>query len=299
MNKIIVIVGPTGVGKTKLSVEIAKKYNAEIINGDAMQVYKDLNIGTAKIKEEEKEGIKHHLFNIKNVDEDYSIYEYQKDVRQLIKKLQNKNKNIIIVGGTGLYIKSALYDYKLNEKKHDNKYNNMSKEELYQLLIEKDKDIINNIDKNNKRRLVNAINYYIDNNESISKNKTNKLLYDTIFIGLTTNRENLYNIINNRVDKMIKEGLINEVKSFYDKKIYTKPLLGGIGYKELYRYFNKEITKEEAIELIKKNSRHYAKRQYTFFNNQLKVTWFETDYNNFNNTVNEVCKYIDKIIDKR
>ena len=293
MNKIIVIVGPTGVGKTKLSIELAKKYNAEIINGDAMQVYKDLNIGTAKVTEEEKENIPHHLFDIKNVNEEYTIYHYQKDARKTIKEITSRNKNIIIVGGTGLYIKSALYDYKLSENKTNNNYDNLTTEELYKLLITKDKEIKDKIDKNNKRRLISALKYYDENNQSISKNKTNKLLYDAIFIGLTTNRENLYNIINNRVDKMVNNGLIEEVKYFYDNKIYTKPLLGGIGYKELYKYFNQEISLEESIELIKKNSRKYAKRQYTFFNHQLPVTWFETDYNNFNNTVNKVCNYID------
>ncbi len=295
MNKIIVIVGPTGVGKTKLSIELAKRYNAEIINGDAMQVYKDLNIGTAKITEEEKENIPHYLFDIKEVTEDYTIYHYQKDARFIIDKIISKGKTPIIVGGTGLYIKSALYDYKLSENKTTNNYDNLTTDELYKLLLSKDKDIEDKIDKNNKRRLISAIKYYDENKESISKNKTNKLLYDTIFIGLTTSRDNLYNIINNRVDKMINNGLIEEVKHFYNNKIFTKPLLGGIGYKELYKYFNNEITKEESIELIKKNSRKYAKRQYTFFNHQLPVIWFETDYENFNNTVNKVSNYIDNL----
>ena len=294
MDKIIVIVGPTGVGKTKLSVELAKKYDGEIINADSMQIYKDLNIGTAKITEEEKENIPHYLFDIKNVLEDYSIYDYQKDSRMVIDDIVKRNKIPIMVGGTGLYVKSSLYDYKLNLNTSNDTYNDISTEDLYDKLLKIDKDII--IDKNNRRRIIRALNYYKDNNESISKNKTNKLLYDAIFIGLTTNRDNLYNIINKRVDKMIDNGLIEEVKYFYDKNIHTKPLMGGIGYKELYKYFDKEISKEEAIELIKKNSRHYAKRQYTFFNNSLPVTWFNTDYDNFNNTVNEVSKYIDSLM---
>ena len=294
MNKIIVIVGPTGVGKTKLSVELAKKYDGEIINADSMQIYKDLNIGTAKITEEEKENIPHYLFDIKNVLEDYSIYDYQKDSRMVIDDIVKRNKIPIMVGGTGLYVKSSLYDYKLNLNTSNDTYNDISTEDLYDKLLKIDKDII--IDKNNRRRIIRALNYYKDNNESISKNKTNKLLYDAIFIGLTTNRDNLYNIINKRVDKMIDNGLIEEVKYFYDKNIHTKPLMGGIGYKELYKYFDKEISKEEAIELIKKNSRHYAKRQYTFFNNSMNVKWFNTDYDNFNNTVNEVSKYIDSLM---
>jgi len=290
MNKIIVITGPTGVGKTKLSIELAKRLNGEIINADSMQIYKKLDIGTAKIKEEEKEGIIHHLFDIKEVDEEYSIYDYQKDARSKIEEIRKKGKTPIFVGGTGLYIKSALYDYKLFYEKESETYDNYTCEELYDILIKIDKDI--DIDKNNKRRLIRAINYYKENNKSISENKTNTLLYDTIFIGLTTERSKLYDIINNRVDKMINEGLINEVRKFYDKNIYTKPIINGIGYKELYKYFNNEISLEESIELIKKNSRHYAKRQYTFFNNQMNIKWFNVNFDHFDETINNVIEYI-------
>ena len=294
MKKIIVLTGPTGVGKTKLSIELAKYYDGEIINADSMQIYKDLNIGTAKIKEEEKEGIPHHLFDIKDVFEDYTIYHYQKDCRSKIEEIINRNKTPILVGGTGLYIKSALYDYKLDKNIKDiNNYEEKSTEELYNLLISLDYKAKNIIDDKNRRRIINAINFYNNNGYSITENKTNDLLYDAIFIGLTTDRDNLYSIINNRVDKMINDGLVNEVKSFYDKKIFTKPLTGGIGYRELYKYFNDDITYEEAIELIKRDSRRYAKRQYTFFNHQLPIKWFETDYNNFSNTIKEVCDYID------
>lgn len=288
MNKIIVITGPTGVGKTKLSISLAKKLNAEIINADSMQIYKDLNIGTAKITEEEKENIPHHLFNLKNIDEDYSVYDYQIDARKTIEEI--KDKNIIFVGGTGLYIKSALYDYKFSKEQKKVDYEDLSTEELYQELLKLDSSTT--IDKNNRRRLVRAITYYQTNNKPISTNKTNELLYDTIFIGLTTNRDKLYNIINKRVDTMISNGLIEEAKYFYDKKIYTKPLTSGIGYKELYKYFSNEITLEEAIELIKKNSRHYAKRQYTFFRNQMDIKWFNVDFDNFDNTIDEVYEYI-------
>ena len=296
MKPIIVIVGPTGVGKTKLSIELAKIYNGEIINADAMQIYKDLNIGTAKIKEEEKESIPHHLFDIKEVKEEYSIYNYQKDCRKKIEEIQSKEKTPIIVGGTGLYIKSALYDYHLEEKKDTNElYENKTNDELYQELIKSDNKAINKINKNNRRRLINAINHYRNTGISITENKTNTILYKAIFIGLTTDRDNLYSIINHRVDKMIIEGLIDEVKKFYQQNIYTKPLIGGIGYKELYGYFNGTYSKEEAINLIKRNSRRYAKRQYTFFNHQLPVKWFNTDYNNFNHTVKEVINYINNI----
>lgn len=291
MNKVIVITGPTAVGKTKLSIELAKRYNGEIINADAVQVYKGLDIGSAKVTEEEKEDIPHHLFDIKEVDEEYTIYHYQKDCRKLIKEVQGRGKTPILVGGTGLYIKAALYDYKLTEEKETNTYDNLTDEELYNKLLEVDKDIV--IDKNNRRRLIRALNYYKENNKSINTNTTNKLLYDAIFIGLTTDRRILYDKINNRVDIMIKEGLLNEVKVFYDKNIRTKPLLNAIGYREIYSYFDGNISLEEAIDKIKQNSRHYAKRQYTFFNHQLPVVWFETNYNNFNNTVEEVIDYIE------
>ena len=291
MNKVIVITGPTAVGKTKLSIELAKRYNGEIINADAVQVYKGLNIGSAKVTEEEKEGIPHHLFDIKEVNEEYTIYHYQKDCRKLIKEVQGRGKTPILVGGTGLYIKAALYDYKLTEEKETNTYDNLTDEELYNKLLELDKNIV--IDKNNRRRLIRAINYYKENNKSINTNTTNKLLYDAIFIGLTTDRRILYDKINNRVDIMIKDGLLNEVKAFYDKNIRTKPLLNAIGYREIYSYFDGNISLEEATDKIKQNSRHYAKRQYTFFNHQLPIVWFETNYNNFNITVEEVINYIE------
>lgn len=291
MNKVIVITGPTAVGKTKLSIEIAKKYNGEIINADAVQVYKGLDIGSAKVTEEEKENIPHHLFDIKEVDEEYTIYHYQQDARRVIEDIQKRGKTPILVGGTGLYIKSALYDYKLSEEKESEMYEDLTTEELYNNLLKVDKDII--IDKNNRRRLIRALNYYKENNESINNNKTNKLLYNTIFIGLTTDRKELYNRINKRVDTMMKNGLLEEVKSFYDKGIKTKPLLNGIGYKELYKYLEGNYTYEEAVEKIKQNSRHYAKRQYTFFNHQLPIVWFETDFANFNNTIEKVSNYIE------
>ena len=290
MHKIIVITGPTAVGKTKLSIELAKKYDGEIINADAVQVYKGLDIGSAKVTEEEKENIPHHLFDIKEVDEEYTIYHYQQDARKIIEDIQKRGKTPILVGGTGLYINSALYDYKLSEEKESEMYEDLTTEELYNNLLKVDKDII--IDKNNRRRLIRALNYYKENNESINNNKTNKLLYNTIFIGLTTDRKELYNRINKRVDTMMKNGLLEEVKSFYDKGIKTKPLLNGIGYKELYKYLEGNYTYEEAVEKIKQNSRHYAKRQYTFFNHQLPIVWFETDFTNFNNTIEKVSNYI-------
>lgn len=296
MRKVLVIVGPTGVGKTKLSIELAKNYDGEIINADAMQVYKGLDIGTAKVMEEEKEGILHHLFDIKEVSEDYSIYHYQRDCREKIEEILARGKTPILVGGTGLYIKSALYDYKLEEKRNNvTDYDDLSTDELYQKLVGLDPVGASKIDRNNRRRVINAINYYLEYQRSITSNKTDLLLYDVVFIGLTTERERLYEIIERRVEQMIDNGLISEVREFYDKGIRAKPLLGGIGYKELYSYFDGEITWEEAVSLIKRNSRRYAKRQYTFFKHQMPVKWFWTNYDNFELTVKEVGDYIEKL----
>ncbi|MBR3161474.1 MAG: tRNA (adenosine(37)-N6)-dimethylallyltransferase MiaA [Bacilli bacterium] len=293
MKKIIVIVGPTGVGKTKLSIMLAKKYDGEIINADSMQIYKHLDIGTAKVTESEKEGIRHYLLDYKDVVEDYSIYDYQIDCRKIIKKIQNRGKTVIIVGGTGLYIKSALYDYKLDKVNNAANYDSFDTELLYNRLLEIDKKSALKIGPNNRVRIINALNYYDNNSKSIVDNKTDKLLYDVCFIGLETNRDCLYSIINERVDIMINNGLVDEVKSFYDKGIFSKPLLNGIGYKELYQYFRGDISLDDAINCIKKNSRHYAKRQFTFFKNQMPVKWFNVDYNNFNNTYVDVINYID------
>ena len=293
MEKVIVIVGPTGVGKTKLSIELAKKFNGEIINADSMQIYKHLNIGTAKVTDEEKENIVHHLLDIKELDEDYTVYNYQKDARNKITEITNKNKLPIIVGGTGLYIKACLYNYEFKEESSiKNNYKDIDNETLYNMLLEINKET--NIHPNNRQRIIRALNYYNENKTNIDKkDSSDTLLYDATIIGLTTDRNSLYERINKRVDIMFEQGLLEEVKDLYNKKIYTKPVITGIGYKELYSYFNKEKDIEEVKELIKKNSRHYAKRQYTFFNNQFKVNWFNID-NNFNNTVEEIIQFIRK-----
>ncbi len=233
---IYVIIGPTGVGKTKLSIMLAKKINAEIINADSMQIYKELNIGVAKITEKEKENIPHHMFDIVSVNDDYSVFNYQQMGRTLIEKLQKENKNIIIVGGTGLYIKALLYDYTFDNKENKN-----------------------------------------------------KKLYDFKIIGLTRDRKILYENINKRVDIMFDMGLEQEVRALYDKKINTRALKTAIGYKELYDYFDGKITKEEGIEKIKQSSRRYAKRQYTFFNNQFEdIKWYDIDNISFEDIVKDI-----------
>ena len=287
---IITIVGPTGVGKTKLSIELAKKFDAEIINGDSMQVYKELDIGTAKPTEEEKEGIVHHLFDFVDVNTNYTVFDYQKDCRKKIEEIQKKGKNIIIVGGTGLYIKAALFDYTFTPGTTYNEYNNLTNEEI----LTKIKEYDNNIDihVNNRKRLIRVLNK-LENHEEIGNNK-NKEIYDSIFIGLTTDREILYDRIKKRVDKMKEEGLVLEKKKKKDNYKTSKALNSGIGYKEFYDYLfnNKEL--DTVLDEIKKNSRRYAKRQYTFFNNQFNVKWFDVDFNNFNNTVNQVIEYVER-----
>lgn len=289
MKDIIVIAGPTGVGKTKLSVELAKLIDAEIVNADSMQVYRNLSIGTAKIKESEKEGIVHHLFDIKDVEELYTIYDYQKDARKCIANILSRNKKVILVGGSGLYIRACLYNYNFKEELINKNYDNYSTETLYEMVQNIDKDT--NIHPNNRKRLIRFLNKH--ENGSINE-EIAKPIYDFSIVGLTTDRENLYRIINKRVDKMLQDGLLEEVKTLYDKKINSKAINTGIGYKELYKYFDGEISLGEAVDLIKKNSRHYAKRQYTFFNNQFQMKWFETNYLDFSSTVNEIYKYLEE-----
>ncbi len=291
---IIVITGPTAVGKTKLSIELAKRFNGEIINADSTQVYKGLDIATAKVREDEKEGIIHHLIDIKDISEDYTVYDYQKDCRAAIEKILKLNKTPIIVGGTGLYIKAALYDYEFNvEENNNNEYPDETNEELYKKLLEIDPNT--SIHQNNRKRIVRALNYYNANKNIISaKEESNKLLYDAIFIGLTTDRNTLYDRINKRVDLMIKDGLLEESKRIYDTNIRTKAVMTPIGYKELFEYFDNKITLEEAIELIKKRSRNYAKRQYTWFNNKMNINWYEVNFENFNDTINKIVKFLNE-----
>lgn len=286
---IIAIVGPTGIGKTALSISLAKHYNAEIINFDAMQVYEKMDIGTAKVTKEEMDGVVHHLLSYVNVNTNYSVYDYQKEARSLIDKLLKEKKNIIMVGGTGLYLKATLYDYRFNKEENTTNYDDLSIEELLNRISK-----YNYIpkDSNNKRRLVREL-VKLENNEEIDNNG-DKLLYNAKIIGLTTDRETLYDRINKRVDIMIEEGLVEEVSSLKDKFTTSKALKTAIGYKEFIPYFNSEITLDEVISKIKQNSRHYAKRQYTFFNNQLNVTWYQTDFNNFDNTVKLVIEDLDK-----
>ncbi len=288
---IIVIVGPTAVGKTKMSVELAKKFNAEIINGDSMQVYRELNIGTAKPRDEEKEGIIHHLFDVADVKTNYTVFEYQRDCRRKIDEILSTGKNVIIVGGTGLYIKAALYDYKFTEGTTYNSYDELSNIEILDKINSYDSNI--DIHVNNRKRLIRTLNK-LENNEEITNNKNDLLYKDTVFIGLTTDRSVLYDRINLRVDKMFAEGLEEEVLKQKENYNNSKALNSGIGYKEFYDYLFNNKDLEEVKEEIKHNSRRYAKRQYTFFNNQFSVEWFDVNFGEFDLTVNDVVQYINE-----
>ncbi len=262
--KIIVITGPTGVGKTKLSWQIAKKFAGEIINADSTQVYEGMEIATAK---EINREIPHHLFSFKKWSDEYSVYDYQKDCRQKIAEIMARKKTPILVGGSGLYIKGALFDYQFSELKKEN-YQHLTNDELYQKL----KEDYPNIDINNRRRLESA---YVRKNKPVLKKE--QLVYDVLFVGITLERAQLYAQINERVDRMFDMGLLEEARQVYESGIKTKAVLTPIGYKELFLYFANEISLDEAKELIKKKSRNYAKRQYTWFNNQMNIKWFYRD----------------------
>lgn len=287
---IIVILGPTGVGKTKMSVELAKRLKGEVINADSTQVYRGLNIATAKVTENEKENIPHHLFDIKDINENYTVFDYQKDARLVLEKLKQEGKTSIIVGGTGLYIKALLYDYDFKEENSNYDFSNYTTKELYNKALEIDPSM--NIHQNNRQRLERFISYYLNNNEVKGKEKNDKLLYDTLFIGLTCDREVLYERLNKRVDQMVNEGLLDEAFNLFKSNVRTKAVMTPIGYKELFPYFEGTETLEKSLDLIKQKTRNYAKRQYTWFNHQVPVKWFNVDFDDFNNTIDEVLNYI-------
>lgn len=290
MQKIIVIVGPTGVGKTKLSIELAKKLDAEIINADSVAIYKKLNIGSAKPTIEEQKQSPHHLIDIKDPKEDYSVYDYQKDARKKIEEITKKNKRVIMVGGTGLYLKAALYNYIFQEKTTYKDYDNLTNEELLEKVKSYDKTI--DIHPNNRKRLTRLLNKY-ENNEPIT-NQKDECLYPITVIGLTAPREVVYDRINQRVDTMIEEGLLEEINSLKEDYKSSRVLNTAIGYKEFKDYLFNNRPLEEVKDKIKQNSRHYAKRQYTFFNHQLDTNWYQVNFTDFESTINEIYNDIEK-----
>lgn len=283
MEKVLVIVGPTAVGKTALSVELAKKFNGEIISGDSLQIYKKLDIGTAKISTSEMSGIPHHLIDVIEPTDNYSVADFQKAGRQLITEITERGHLPIIAGGTGLYIQSLLYDYQLGakeevvsdvRKKYEELAGKIGKKQLWEYLKEKDPLAAEKIHWNNQRKVIRALEVFEVTGYSIMTPKEKpQCLYEYCMIGLDTDRKLLYQRIDQRVDQMIAAGLVDEARFVYS--LGEIQASQGIGYKELYPYFKGEITLEEAVEQIKQNSRRYAKRQLTWFRNRLKAQWFD------------------------
>lgn len=297
MDKVVIITGPTAVGKTKCSLLIAERLKTEIINGDAYQIYKGMDIGTAKPSKDELSRIKHHLMDYLDPLENFSVADYQRIVRDKISEFKSKNIIPLIVGGSGLYLESVICNYTFDGKTRDHsfeeKYKNLSNEELHLLLKDLDNVSYNEIHPNNRKRVLRALEIALNNEQKGTKKK--EMLYDALVIVLNDDRESLYNRINKRVDQMLEEGLLEEVKSFYPNKLGLTAK-AAIGYKELFDYFDGNSTKEEAIDKIKQYSRNYAKRQLTWFRNKEYVTEVLIDVNNFNNTVDEVYSLIDKFL---
>ena len=278
---IISIVGPTGVGKSSLALELAKKVGGEIVNCDAFQIYKYMNIGTAKPTLEERKEVKHHLFDYVEPDYSFSVYDYQVTLRAKIKELEEKNVPIILVGGTGLYLKAALYDFNLHKEETHidmSKYEELNNEDLHKVLEELDYEESLKIHFNNRKRVLRAIEICLSQGRKKSEmveEQEHKLLYDVTFIGLTRPRDELYELINKRVDVMFEQGLLDEVKNLMNKYDHNLRSFQAIGYKEIIEGLENDRPLEEIKDLIKKNSRRYAKRQFTYFNHQLNVIWFD------------------------
>jgi tRNA dimethylallyltransferase len=291
MNKqfdVVAIIGPTASGKTALSIELASLLDGEIINGDAMQVYKRLDIGTAKITKKEMQGIPHHLLDIKEPTENFSVAEYQQLVRAKINEITSRGKLPIIVGGTGLYVQSVLYDFhftkdEIDEEARKSYYNELEKigpEAMHARLAAIDPKTAETIHPNNTRRVIRALEMVELSGTSKANEEHNRgdvPLYHHLILGLDMDREKLYERINLRVDIMMEKGLLEEAKALYDEGIRDTQAVKAIGYKELFAYFDGRSTLEEAIEAIKQNSRRYAKRQLTYFRNKMEVNWVTGD----------------------
>jgi len=292
MKKVLVVVGPTAVGKTKIAIELAKHYNYEIISGDSVSIYKRLDIGSAKPTKEEMDGVKHYLIDVREPEEEYSVKDFQDEARKIIDSSENIK---IISGGTGLYIESVLYNYEFNASKRDfdyeDKYKDFSNDELYSLLLEKDPNIDRDkIHPNNRKRVLRALEVNQELNQSIhSFNKKDEKMYDYFIVYLSMEREKLYERIEKRVDMMVDDGLINEVKSLYDDNIFPH----AIGYKELVPYFDGLITLETAITDIKKNTRHLAKRQETWFRNQMDTHFYDVSKESHEKLLENIISDID------
>ena len=294
-EKVIVICGPTASGKTSLSIELAKKINGEIVSCDSMQIYKDMNIGTAKPTQEEMQGIKHYLIDFISPNERYSVADYKKDAKKAIKEIISKGKTPIVVGGTGLYIDSLIYEIEYQDIKFDENYRkelekNVEEkglEYLYKKAKEIDPQAIEKISPNDKKRILRILEIY----HMTGKNKTQQEIesrkkeveYDYHVYAIDWDREELYNRINKRVDIMIQQGLIEEVKNILEKYKEFPTAMQGLGYKEVVEYLEGKLTKDEMIEKIKMETRRYAKRQLTWFRKNKQTIWIKGRENLQNN----------------
>lgn len=299
MNQIIIVCGPTAVGKTATSIKLAQKFNTEIISSDSMQIYKYMEIGTAKIKKEDMQGIKHHMIDIINPDEEFSVSDYYEKSIDIVKKMFLEDKIPIIVGGTGLYINSLIYKMDFNNtasnpnirEKYQKIYEEYGVDYLYNILLEKDEAQARKIDKNNIKRVIRAIEITQNNDFMKSFEKANTFQdYKINMYVLYLDRKILYDRINRRVDAMIKDKLIEEVRYFLEKGItISNQSMKAIGYRQIISYLNNEIDKNEAIELIKRDSRRYAKRQYTWFKRYDFAKWIDVE----NMQIDDIVQFIE------
>lgn len=289
LKKVIVIVGPTAVGKTNLSVLLAKKYSGEIVNADQSQMHKLLNIGTAKINELEMGGVKHHFIDTLDPTEQYSIKDFQDQARNII---DNMNCLPFIVGGSGLYVDSLITNYDLSVKKrnnYDTSYDNLSNEQLYDMLYSLNQDAALKTHPNNRKRVLRYLEIINEKGNLISN--TNSPYYNSLIIFLNNNRDVLYDRINRRCDLMIENGWIDEVKLLIQNNIDVS-LIKEIGYNDIYRYLKGELEIDEVVNKIKQDTRHYAKRQITWFKNKMNCIEIIND----NNAFDKICTLIDEFI---
>lgn len=282
MIDVVAIVGPTASGKTALSIELAKAMNGEIINGDSMQIYRDMSIGTAKVKQEEMDGVRHHLLDIKDPEEPFSVAEYQQLVRNKIEEIKEAGKLPIIVGGTGLYVQAVLFDYRFSESQVDEELRNSLYAELEQHGPEHMHDKLKSLDPatdihpNNTRRVIRALEILLGSEEKVDRSLALVPMYNEVIIGIDMPRNLLYERIDRRVDSMISEGLVDEVAALHRKGLRNVQSIQAIGYKEMYAYLDRQVELDRAVEMLKKNSRNYAKRQLTYFRNKLPIYWIDS-----------------------
>ena len=285
--KVIVICGPTASGKTKLSIEVAKLVNGEIVSADSMQIYKDMTIGTAKPTTEEMQGIKHYLIDFVSPDKRYSVAEYKNDATNAIEEIISKGKTPIVVGGTGLYVNSLIYEIEYPSVELDMNYRKKLEEiaekegldRLYEMAMKVDKLAMKKISQNDKKRICRVLEIYHATGKTKTQieieSRANEPKYDYLVFGINMDREKLYDRINKRVDIMIEDGLIDEVKEVLNKYDDFPTAMQGLGYKEVVEYINGDTTKEEMIEKIKMETRRYAKRQLTWFRRYDNITWID------------------------